>query len=86
MMRDSQFMLELKKSGITRNPDGTFNIPEGDIRLSERYHEQLLNNAQKVGLKLETEKDYLEQKKELENINTGIKWVDSLARLLAALL
>lgn len=86
MMKDSEFRLELQKAGITRNSDGTYNIPEGDIRLNERYRNQLIDNLKKSGMKLETENDYLEQKKELEQINTGVKWVDSLARLLAVLL
>lgn len=86
MMKDSEFRLALAKAGITRNSDGTFNIPEGDVRLDARYRQMLIDNLEKRGLKLETEEDYLEQKKELEKINTGVKWVDSIAKLLAVIL
>lgn len=86
MMEDSKFRLALEKSGITRNPDGTFNIPATDIRLEEREKNRIIENLIKSGYKLQTENDYLELKKELEVINTGNKVADSLLRFIAKIL
>ena len=86
MMQDHEFRLALAKAGIKQHADGTYTIPHGDIRLDQKYKQKLIDNLEKRGVKLETEKDYLEQKKELENLKTGIAWVDVLARVLAAIL
>lgn len=85
MLQDFKFRLALSKSGITLNDDGTFDIPQGDIRLEEKHQHAIINSLQMAAGKTLTEQEYLEIKKDLEIVNTGSKFLDTILKFIAKL-